>query len=69
MGGRKRKIEETEESTAADAGILWRVNWQRFDQYFRDEIVLELIQSIGNEVAYLIYFSLILIVSEMRRSN
>uniref|UniRef100_A0A914UZB7 DNA-directed RNA polymerase III subunit RPC3 n=1 Tax=Plectus sambesii TaxID=2011161 RepID=A0A914UZB7_9BILA len=47
--GKKRKLEEMEKEKAPDLAILWRLNWQRFDQYFRDEVVLELIESMGNE--------------------
>ncbi|VDM51924.1 unnamed protein product [Angiostrongylus costaricensis] len=38
-GSRKRKAE----SLDGDEGIYWRINWQRFDSYIRDEVTLELL--------------------------
>ncbi|KAJ1347583.1 hypothetical protein KIN20_002678 [Parelaphostrongylus tenuis] len=38
-GSRKRKME----SMDGDEGIYWRINWQRFDRYIRDEVTLELL--------------------------
>uniref|UniRef100_A0A0K0CW12 DNA-directed RNA polymerase III subunit RPC3 n=1 Tax=Angiostrongylus cantonensis TaxID=6313 RepID=A0A0K0CW12_ANGCA len=36
---RKRKAQ----SLDGDEGIYWRINWQRFDSYIRDEVTLELL--------------------------
>lgn len=45
----KRKHCDT--STIVDSDdILWCINWQRFELYFRDEIVLDMIASIGDQV-------------------
>ncbi|KJH51654.1 RNA polymerase III subunit RPC82 helix-turn-helix protein [Dictyocaulus viviparus] len=36
---RKRRIKELD----GDEGVYWRINWQRFDKYIRDELTLELL--------------------------
>lgn len=45
----KRKHCDTSSIVDTDH-ILWCINWQRFELYFRDEIVLEMIASIGDQV-------------------
>jgi hypothetical protein len=47
------KIGDKRKHTDGAPNILWCINWQRFELYFRDEIVLEMIANIGDQVLFL----------------
>lgn len=48
---KKRKIDDVASPVDPDGSILWRVNFDKFHQYARDQLILKLIGNIIDEVS------------------